>query len=101
MIKLQIKKFNNINNATFSVGGSTKSYTSLKQLTSICEKISGNKIKFRKQIKTSIYDIPYFITDNKKVSKTYNWVPKRNIVDVVQDTYNWLYKNKKKLRKFL
>ena len=38
--------FSKINNKIFTVGGSKKSYTSLKQLTHICERITNNKIKW-------------------------------------------------------
>ena len=100
LIEKQIKKINKKYNLIFTAGGSTKSYTSLKNLTIICEQITKNKIKIFKKPKTSIYDIPYYISDNSKVSKTYNWKPKKNIKDVVLDTYNWLNKNKTKLKKF-
>ena len=50
--------------------------------------------------KTSIYDIPYFITDNKLVTKTFGWKPKRDIFEVVNDTYLWLKNNKIKIKKF-
>ena len=99
LIGLQIKKFNTISNKTFCVGGSFKSYTSLRNLTNICEKITSNKIKFTKQKKTSIYDIPYFITDNNLIKKTYNWYPKKNILSIVKDTYKWLMINKDELLK--
>ena len=82
------------------VGGSNISYTSLKNLTKICQKITKNKIKFSKQIKTSIYDIPYYITNNKLVSKTYKWKPKKNIYNVAMDTYMWLSNNKNNLKKY-
>jgi len=101
LIEIQIKNFDKINNKLFSVGGSSHSYTSLKQLTKICEKVTGNKINFVKQPKTSIYDIPYFITDNSKITKTYKWKPKRNILKVIKDTYQWLIVNKKQLKKYL
>ena len=101
LLKIQIKKFNKINNQIFTVGGSTKSFTSLNELTGICKKITGNKIKFTKKPRTSIYDIPYFITDNKKVTKTYGWTPKKNINDIVKDIYIWMLMNKKKIKKFL
>ena len=100
LIEIQIKKFNKINNVLLTVGGSKKSYTSLKELSKICEKITNNKIKFKKIPKTSIYDIPYYISDNKKVSKIYGWKPKRNIYDIVMDTYIWLSKNKNNLKKY-
>ena len=100
LILIQIKKFNLINNKLFTVGGSKKSYTSLKKLTNFCEKITKNKINIKKKSKTSIYDIPYFITDNTNVSKTYKWKPKKSMYDVVKDTYTWLSNNKKILKKY-
>ena len=101
LIEKQILNFNKKHNDIFCVGGSKKSYTSLRDLTKYCEKITGNKIKISKEQKTSIYDIPYFITDNTKVKKAYNWAPKRNIKKIVSDIYVWLKKDKKKLTKYL
>ncbi|MDA7769742.1 NAD-dependent epimerase/dehydratase family protein [Candidatus Pelagibacter sp.] len=98
LITLQIKKIEIINNQIFCVGGSSKSFTSLKELTSICEKLTNNKIKIRMKNKTSIYDIPYFITDNKKITQVYNWAPNKNIMDVVRDTYKWILSNKNFLK---
>ena len=66
----------------------------------MCEKVTGNKIKFKKDAKSSIYDIPYFITDNSKVIKSYNWEPRRNILNIVKDTYNWLQNNRLNLIKY-
>ncbi len=100
LIYLQIKKFKKINNRLFTVGGSKKSYTSLNQLTKICEKFTKNKIKFSKISKTSIYDIPYYVTNNNLVTKNYNWKPKKNIKQIVKDVFDWLTKNKKTLKKY-
>ena len=100
LIFIQIKKMNKIYNRLFSVGGSKKSYTSLLNLTKMCEKLTKNKLKFKKISKTSIYDIPYFISDNKVVSKTYKWKPKKNMLDVLNDTYSWLSSNKNKIKKY-
>ncbi len=101
LILLQIKKINKINNKIFTVGGSKKSYVTLNYLTQICEKITGKKLKFEKVKKTSEYDIPYFITDNKLITKTYGWKPNKDIKDVVNDTFRWLKNNRKVLRKYL
>jgi len=100
LVNLQIRKIKKINNQIFTVGGSKKSYTSLRQLTHICEKITKNKIKFDKVTKTSIYDIPYFITNNNLVTKTYGWKPKRNILKVVSDTFLWLKNNEPIINKY-
>ena len=100
LILIQIKKINKINNKTFTVGGSYKSFTSLLNLTKICQKITNNNIKIGKIKSTSIYDIPYFITDNSLIKKTYKWAPKKNVYDVVKDTYIWISRNKKELKKY-
>tara|TARA_B110001450_G_scaffold81768_1_gene77566 strand:+ start:359 stop:1381 length:1023 start_codon:yes stop_codon:yes gene_type:complete len=100
LINIQIKNLNKINNTLFTVGGSKKSYTSLKKLTEICQKITGNKLSISKIKKTSIYDIPYFITDNSKVTRAYGWRPKKNISNIIKDTYKWLKINKSNLIKY-
>ena len=100
LINIQIKKFNTIFNQTFTVGGSKKSYVSLKDLTDMCEKLTNNKINFSKKKNTSIYDIPYYISDNSKITKFYKWKPKRNIFQVVKDTYIWLSINKNIIKKY-
>ena len=100
LILLQIKNINKINNKLFTVGGSKTSYTSLSQLTKLCQKITGNKIKMGKVSKTSSYDIPYYLSDNTYVSNTYRWKPKRNINQVVMDTFLWLKKNKPIIKKY-
>ena len=94
IILKQIKNFKKINNNTYNIGGGPKNTVSLKKLTRMCEKISKNKIEFNKIKKTSNYDIPYFITDNKKIEKTYNWLPKKNINNILKDIFQWLENNK-------
>jgi CDP-paratose 2-epimerase len=100
LVLLQIKNFKDINNKLFTVGGSKKSYTSLKKLTNICEKITKNRLKFTKVSNTSIYDIPYYISDNRQVIKTYNWKPKHDIKKIVNDLFIWLKNNKSKIEKY-
>ena len=48
---LQIKKISKINNITFNIGGEKKNTISLKNLTQKCQKITGNKIKIKKNFK--------------------------------------------------
>ena len=96
-----IKEINSIYNRLFTIGGSTNNTISLNNLTAHCEKITNNKIKFDKIKNTSIYDIPYFVTSNKLVSKTYNWKPKRNLLEIIHDTYSWLSSAKKLIKKYM
>jgi len=101
LIMLQIKKINNIYNLTINVGGGKKNAISLKGLTKLCQKITSNKIKIFSKMKTSEYDVPYYITDNSKVKKIYNWSPKKSFLHIVQDVYKWMVFNKKTLKKYI
>ena len=100
IISIQIRKINKINNDTFNIGGGLKSFISLKDLTVKCQKLTNNRIKIKKVSKTSIFDIPYFITDNKKIQKKYSWKPSKNLDMILKDIFDWLIKNKKQLKKF-
>ncbi len=100
IISIQIKNFIKIKNNTFNVGGGIKNAISLKDLTLKCQLITNNKVKIGKNKKTSNYDIPYYVTDNKKISKFYNWLPKKNIDQIIQDVYFWIISERNVLRFF-
>ena len=61
--------------------------------------LTSNKIRIKKSPRTSIFDIPYYVTDNKKIHKFYNWSPSKSINDILNDIYFW-FKNNKKIRDF-
>ena len=100
LILIQLRRINKINNKIFTVGGSLKSKISLFELTKVCQKLTKNKIKIGKIKRTSSYDIPFFITSNKKINKTYRWTVKKDIHKVCFDVYNWLLNNQKNLKKY-
>ena len=95
IVSLQIKKLKKINNETFNIGGGMKNTISLKNLTRKCEIMTNNKIRIQKISKTSDYDIPYYVTNNNKIKKFYNWIPSKKIESILIDIYFWLKKNKK------
>ena len=84
----------------FNIGGGPENSISLKDLSKICQTTTGNTIKFKKIKFTSIYDIPYYISDNRKVKKFYNWKPKKNIKTLVEDVYDWMISNKQLINKY-
>jgi len=99
LILLQIKRINKIYNQTFNIGGGLKNLISLKELSQICEKVTGNKVEFSKIYKTSLFDIPIFLTNNKKIKNFYDWKPKINIKKIVIDIYDWAINNRKLIKR--
>ena len=59
-----------------------------------------NKIIIKKIKKTSIYDIPYFISSNSKISKYYDWKVSFKLEDTLKKTFNWMKNNNKILEKY-
>ena len=51
----------------------------------ILNKYPNRKKKILIKKKTSIYDIPYYISNNNLVTKTYNWKPKKNINSILNE----------------
>ena len=99
IILCQLKKINKIYNDTFNIGGGPKNSLSLKDLTLKCQRITKNKIKISKKLKTSILDIPYYVTDNRKIFNTYKWKPFKSVDQTIKDIYFWL-NNLKDIRKY-
>lgn len=100
LILIQILKFKTIKNLTLSFGGGKSNAINLKSLTKKYHAISNNSLKTDKVFKTSIFDIPYFVADNKIVNKLYKWKPRKNLDNIIYDIYNWQKKNIKILKKF-
>ena len=94
IILLQIQNIKKVNNQIFNIGGGVRNKISLKDLTIRCEKITKNKIRISKNKKTSLFDIPYFVTDNSKIYKFYKWKPSHSIDMLLYDIYTWLKENK-------
>jgi len=93
LVYLQIKKFKKIKNQTFCVGGGIKNSVNLNQLTKICEEITKNKLKIKRDLDTSIYDIPFYITSLDKVKKYYSWHPKTDLKIGLYAILEWMKKN--------
>ena len=100
LVLQQIRNFKTFENNVFCVGGGIKNATNLKNLTAYCNKITGNKIKIKKDLRTSIYDIPYYVTSLRKLKKFCNWEPKINLYQGLSEIYFWMVKNKKKIRNY-
>lgn len=100
ILLIQIKKFTKINGQTFNISGGNKNSISLRETSAFLSNILNTKLKFKAVPKTSIYDIPYYVGNNKKVKKFYNWQPKKNIKDILIDTIFWQKDNIKKLKKY-
>ena len=98
LLEKQIAKQTGRNAETFNVGGGIKGSTSLLELTKICEEITGNSVGMAREKESSSVDIPWYISDCAKVQSTFDWAPKKTVVQLVSDIQDWLRKNKQMLQ---
>lgn len=91
LVSIQIaspEKFSNEN--FFNAGGGLSTSASLLELTSICEKISGNKISITPEPAMRYADIPVYISDHSRLSDFCDWKPEKTMEDILGDIHEWI-----------
>jgi len=90
LIQLQIKQFDLFDRGIFNVGGGISSSISLKELTHICEQVTGKKVPIEKITQNRPNDLIWYITDNSKVTNVCNWRPEKTVEQTVSDISDWI-----------
>lgn len=85
----------------FNVGGGLACSTSLRELTEICQQITGNQVAIGQEASTNPVDIPWYVADCQKVQGVFNWQPQHSIITIMQDIHHWLRDNDARLRGIL
>ena len=98
LIITQINAGPNYSGQVFNVGGGHAASTSLKELTKICEDVTGNQIKLGAVPETASVDIPYYVTDHRRASEAFSWKPIRSVRNIVCDIYEWLKREENNIR---
>lgn len=101
LIDLQIHEIEKFEGKIYNVGGGLENSASLLEMTYICQKITGNKIKIDEISETRVADLRIFVTDNSKIEKEIGWKPKKTVQTVFQDIYNWIKENEQQLEPIL
>jgi len=101
ILDIQINNLETYNGNIFNIGGGKENSVSLQELTRICEKITGHKIKIDSVKKNRSADLISFITDCRKIKKISGWQPKKNAEETISDIAKWINVNKEQLKNIL
>lgn len=101
LIDFQIHNMDSVNGKTMNAGGGVEVSTSLKELTTLCEEIIGNKISISSVSDTRQADIPIYISDNNYLEEISGWKPEKGMEQIVNDIFIWLKENEASLRPLL
>ena len=104
LFNLLVKQYKNMddhNGIVYNVGGGKSVSLSLLELTELCRQITGKEIPIKRVEETRVADIPYYITDNSKVTRATGWSPSISREKIIEDISRWINDNKSSLRDIL
>ena len=101
LIDLQIHQIEKFEGKIYNVGGGIENSASLLEMTSICEKITGNKVKIGSEVETRTADLRIYITDNSLIEKEIGWKPTKNVEQIFTDIFHWIKENENHLEPIL
>jgi len=101
LVKIQLNDIETFHNQIFNVGGGNAVSVSLQELTSLCEEITGNKIKIHEVKENRLADIPIYVTDNSKITATCGWEPKIGTKQTLSTIFEWIRENEQAVKNLL
>jgi CDP-paratose 2-epimerase len=93
LIDWQMHNLIEVNAEVFNVGGGLNSSISLKELTKLCQEITGNFVNINSIEENRKADVPLYITDNSKVTDLTGWSPSSSVNETLNDIFQWMKKN--------
>jgi CDP-paratose 2-epimerase len=101
LIDLQIHNINQYSGQIYNVGGGNECSISLRELTGLCEEVTGNIIEIEKDIDNRAADIRIYITDNSKISALSGWKPEKKPKEIITEINEWIKEKHSELFKIL
>jgi CDP-paratose 2-epimerase len=97
----QIDHLDALSGKTFNVGGGLGVSASLCELTALCREITGVTLELGSVAETRPADIPWYVTDNARITAATGWAPKRDVTAILTDTHSWLREHRDLLASIL
>ena len=101
LINREIESINLVSGRTFNVGGGRAGSVSLLEYTDLCREVTGMAVPIAEESNTASVDIPWYITDNSKVSNTLTWRPEISPRRIVEDIAEWVRIHQSTLSKLI
>ncbi len=98
LVALQLASLERWDGSTYNVGGGRDRSVSLAELTALCRSVTGRTVPIGSVPESHEVDVPIFVTDTRKVQRTFGWQPRRTVERVVQDLHAWIEAHRDALR---
>ena len=101
LIEMQLHQPEQFRGETYNVGGGVELSSSLLELTEWCEKLTGQSIPIQSDPETRPGDIPWFITDSRRIQNHSGWKPIRNLESIFEEIHHWIHSKQDQLRSII
>lgn len=99
LIALQLRRIDEIRGQLYCLGGGREHSVSLRELTKLCSQMTGNRLEIGSDPETHPADIPYYVTDNRRVRAKTGWKPRRSVEIILDEVFRWLDQHRGQLEK--
>lgn len=97
LLALQLADLDRWSGSLFNVGGGAANAVSLRELTALCERETGRRVEMGAVPETRDADIPWYVTDNARVTAATGWTPGRSVPELLAETCRWLADHRDRL----
>jgi CDP-paratose 2-epimerase len=86
----QVRRLDFYHGRTFNAGGGRTNSLSLREMTAVCEEVTGNRIGVGISAEDRTADVRLYISDHRKLTNFGGWAPTRSPQTVLADIVDWL-----------
>ncbi|QNA45000.1 NAD-dependent epimerase/dehydratase family protein [Lacibacter sediminis] len=101
LIDWQMQHIDAVNGQINNVGGGIDCSVSLKELTAICEDLTGNSITITPVPENRKADVRLYVTDNTGIMDSTSWQPLYTPEKIMQEIYVWIRDHEEQLKPIL
>ncbi len=101
LVDHQLCHFGEFAGQVFNVGGGMQNSLSLLETTHLCQRITRKSIQIDQISENRSDDVPLFVSDNSKVTRSTGWRPKIDPATTLEDIYRWICEHEESVRPVL
>lgn len=92
-VHLQLTRFDQVRGGVFNLGGGLANTVSLLELTEACRRLTGIDLPVGRETQDRPGDLRFFITDARRLEAVLGWRPRRDVAQILSDTWHWIGQN--------
>lgn len=96
----QLAHFEELSGELFNLGGGPQVSASLRELTTLCERITGTTVDIGTVPETRWGDVKLYVSDATKFRSRTGWKPTRSMETLMRDIHAWMCERKEELLPF-